>query len=145
MSDLVDLRKLKNLIAVAEEGNITRAAKRLYLSQPALSAQMKDLEEAVQVSLLVRDRKGVRATPAAEILIAGGRHLLKLRDDLLATARAAHSVSFLPMRLGFSSFVDHALFEMVCSIHSSLFPACEIKSQGGDNVELLLLLESGEI
>ena len=95
MSDLVDLRKLKNLIAVAEEGNITRAAKRLYLSQPALSAQMKDLEEAVQVSLLVRDRKGVRATPAAEILIAGGRHLLKLRDDLLATARAAYSVSFL--------------------------------------------------
>jgi DNA-binding transcriptional LysR family regulator len=145
MSDLVDLRKLKNLIAVAEEGNITRAAKRLYLSQPALSAQMKDLEEAVQVSLLVRDRKGVRATPAAEILIAGGRHLLKLRDDLLATARAAHSVSFLPMRLGFSSFVDHSLFEMVCSIHTSLFPACEIKSQSGDNVEILRLLERGEI
>ncbi len=145
MSDLVEFRSLKNLIAVAEEGNITRAAKRLYISQPCLSGQMKHLEEALQVSLLVRDSAGVRATPAAEILIAGSRHLLKLRDDLLATTRAAYSVSFLPMRLGFSSFVDHALFEMVCSVHTSLFPACEIKPQSGTNVEILLLLERGEI
>jgi DNA-binding transcriptional LysR family regulator len=88
MSDLVEFRSLKNLITVAEEGNITRAAKRLYISQPCLSGQMKHLEEALQVSLFVRDSAGVRATPAAEILIAGSRHLLKLRDDLLATTRA---------------------------------------------------------
>jgi len=145
MSDLVEFRKLKNLIAVVEEGNITRAAKRVYLSQPALSAQMKDLEEELQVSLLVRDRNGVKATAAAEILIAGSRHLLKLRDDLLATTRAAHRVSFLPMRLGFSSFVDHALYEMVCSIHTSLFPSCEIRPESGDPVDLLHMLERGEI
>lgn len=145
MSDLVEFRGLKNLIAVAEEGNITRASKRLYISQPCLSGQMKQLEEALQVSLLVRDSSGVRVTPAAEILIAGSRHLLKLRDDLLAMTRAAHSVSFLPMRLGFSPFVDHSLFEMVCSIHNSLFPSCEIKSRSGDNVEILMLLEKCEI
>lgn len=145
MSDLIELRSLKNLIAVVEEGNISRAAKRLYISQSCLSGQMKYLEEALQVSLLVRDNAGVHATAAAEILIAGSRHLLKLRDDLLVTTRAANSVSFLPMRLGFSSFVDHALFEMVCSIHTSLFPACEIKPQSGDNVEILLLLQAGEI
>jgi LysR family hydrogen peroxide-inducible transcriptional activator len=49
------------------------------------------------------------------------------------------------MRLGFSSFVDHDLYEMVCSVHTALYPTCEIKSQGGDNVELLALLDSGEI
>jgi DNA-binding transcriptional LysR family regulator len=145
MSDLIEFRGLKNLIAVVEEGNITRAAKRLYISQSCLSGQMKYLEEAIQVCLLVRDSAGVRAIPAAEILIAGGRHLLKLRDDLLATTRAAHSVAFPPMRLGFSSFVDHALFEMVCSVHTSLFPACEIKSQSGDNVEILMMLRKGDI
>ena len=145
ISDLIELRYLKNLIAVAEEGNISRAAKLLYISQPCLSGQMKHLEEALQVTLLVRDNSGVQATPAAEILIAGGRHLLVLRDELCAATRAAHNVSFAPMRLGFSSFVDHALFEMVCSVHTSLFPACEIKPQSGDNVEILLLLEAGEI
>lgn len=145
MSDLIEFRGLKNLIAVAEEGNITRAAKRLYISQSCLSGQMKHLEESLQVSLLIRDSAGVTATPAADILIAGSRHLLKLRDDLFALTRAAHSVAFLPMRLGFSSFVDHSLFEMVCSIHTALFPSCEIKSQSGDNVEILRLLERGEI
>jgi len=145
MSDRVEFRNLKNLIAVVEAGNITRAAKQLYLSQPALSTQIKDLEEELQVPLLVRDRKGVRATPAAEILIAGGRELLKLRDDLVATARALHRVTFLPMRLGFSSFVDHSLYEMVCSIHTSLFPECEIAPKSGDNAELQRMLQGGEI
>ena len=145
MSDLVEFRKLKNLIAVAEEGSITRAAKRLYLSQPSLSTQIKDLEEVLQVPLLMRDSKGIRTTPSAAILIAGGRELLRLRDDLIATARSLHRVPFLPMRLGFSSFVDHALYEMVCTIHTSLFPECEIRPQSGDNVELLCLLEAGQI
>jgi DNA-binding transcriptional LysR family regulator len=145
MSDLIELRHLKNLIAVAEAGNISRAAELLYISQPCLSGQMKHLEEAAQACLLVRHRGGVRVTPAAEILIAGSKQILKLRDDLLATTRTAHGVPFAPMRLGFSSFVDHSLFEMVCSIHTSLYPSCEIKSQSGDNVELLALLDRGDI
>lgn len=145
MSDTVDFKQLKNLIAISEAGTITLAAKRLFLSQPALSAQMKELEEALHVPLLVRDSKGSHVTPAAEMLIAGSRELLHLRDSLVAAVRGLHPVKFLPMRLGFSSFVDHSLFEMVCSIHASLFPACEIKPASGDTVELLLMLEKGEI
>jgi DNA-binding transcriptional LysR family regulator len=145
LSDLVELRKLKDLIVVAEEGNITRAAKRLYLAQPTLSKEMKDLEEEVRVPLLIRHRKGVQATSEGDILVAGGRELLKLRDNLIETVRNLHRVTFAPMRLGFSPFVDHALFEMVCSIHASLFPACEIKPESGDPVDLLTRLDRGEI
>lgn len=145
MSDPIDLRHLKNLTVVAAEGNISRAAIRLYVSQSCLSGQMKHLEETAQVGLLVRHSGGVRATPAAEILIAGSKHILKLCDDLLEAARSTDTVAFLPMRLGFSSFVDHSLFEMVCSIHTSLYPSCEIKSQSGDNVEILMLLDKGDI
>jgi DNA-binding transcriptional LysR family regulator len=68
-----------------------------------------------------------------------------MRDEIIGMARALHRVTFVPMRLGFSSFVDHALFEMVCSIHTSLFPSCEIKPKSGDPVDLLLMLERGEI
>ena len=145
MPDPIELRHLKNLTVVAEEGNISRAAARLYISQSCLSGQMKHLEETAQVGLLVRYSGGVRATPAAEIMIAGGKHILKLCDELLAAARSTDTVAFLPMRLGFSSFVDHSLFEMVCSIHTSLYPSCEIKSQSGDNVELLAMLNRGDI
>ena len=69
MPDPIDLRHLKNLTVVAAEGNISRAAIRLYVSQSCLSGQMKHLEETAQVGLLVRHSGGVRATPAAEILI----------------------------------------------------------------------------
>ena len=54
MSDLIELRHLKNFIAVAEAGNISRAAEILFISQSCLSGQMKQLEEAAQVCLLVR-------------------------------------------------------------------------------------------
>ena len=145
MSDPIDLRHLKNLTIVAEEGNISRAAIRLYVSQSCLSEQMKHLEETAQVGLLVRHSGGVRATAAAEIMTAGSKHILKLCDDLLAAARCTEIVEFLPMRLGFSSFVDHSLFEMVCSVHTSLYPSCEIKRQSGDNVELLDMLDRDEI
>ena len=145
MSDPIELRHLKNLTVVVEEGNISRAAIRLYISQSSLSQQMKQLEVAAQACLLVRHHGGVHATPAAEILIAGNKQIVKFCDDLLTAARSINTAPLLPLRLGFSSFVDHDLYEMVCSIHKSLFPSCEIRPQSGDPVDLLRLLEEGEI
>jgi len=137
MPDPIDLRHLKNLSVVAEEGNISRAAIRLFISQPGLSEQMKRLAQTAQVGLLVCHSGGVRATAAGDILIAGSKHILRLCDELLAAARSTETVAFLPMRLGFSLFADHSLFETVCSTHIALYPSCEIRSQSGDNVELL--------
>jgi DNA-binding transcriptional LysR family regulator len=145
MSDLDALRHLKSFLVVVEAGNIIRAAETLYISQPCLSGQMKQLQEAVQVRLLVPHRGGVHATPAAEMLIAGSKPILQLCDDLFAAMRSADPEIFAPMRIGFSSFADHALFDMVCATHASLYPACKIKSQIGDNVELLSLLDRGDI
>lgn len=145
MSDLLEFRHLKYLIAVGEEANISRAAKRLYLAQPSLSTQIKSLEEALLIPLLVRGRKGIEITPAAAILITGAHEILKLRDELIATARAVQRTHLEPLRLGFSPFVDHALLQMVCETHKSLFPDCEITPKNGSHVELLSLLESGEI
>ena len=145
MSDRLEFRHLRYLIVVAEEANISRAARRLYLAQPSLSTQIKALEEALLIDLLVRVPKGVRLTPAAEVLIVGARQILKLRDEMIAAARASHQVSVAPLRIGFSPFVDRALLQMVCTLHNSLFPCCEIKPKSGDTVELLSLVEHGVI
>jgi DNA-binding transcriptional LysR family regulator len=145
MSNDVELSKLRNLIAISDAGNISIAARGLYLSQPALSVQMRRFEDALGIPLLVRNHKGVRTTPGAEILITGGREVMKILDELISTARALHQAAILPMRLGFSSFVDHGLFEMVCSIHKALFPNCPITPKSGDNVALLALLGNGDI
>ena len=145
ISDLLEFRHLRYLIAVAEEENISRAAKRLYLAQPSLSIQLKSIEDALSIELLVRVRKGVKLTPAAEVLIAGARQILTLRDEVIAATLASHHGTIAPLRIGFSPFIDRALLQMVCSAHLALFPNCEITPKSGDSVELLSLLERGAI
>ena len=145
MSDRLEFRHLRYLIAVAEEANISRAARRLYLAQPSLSTQIKALEEALLIDLLVRVPKGVKLTPAAEVLAAGARQILALRNEVIAAAQASHNVSIAPLRIGFSPFIDRALLQTVCNAHLALFPNCEITPKSGDTVELLSLLERGVI
>ncbi len=145
LSDLLEFRHFRYLIAVAEEGNISRAAKRLFLAQPSLSIQLKSIEDALSIELLVRVPKGVKLTPAAEVLIAGARQILTLRDEVIAAARASHHGSIAQLRIGVSPFIDRALLQMVFGAHVALFPNCEITPKSGDTVELLSLLERGVI
>jgi DNA-binding transcriptional LysR family regulator len=78
----MDLKQLRYFVTVAEEGSVTRAAARLHLTQPPLSAQLAGLERELGVTLLVRHRRGVDLTEA-------GRHLLTHANRLLAGVDAA--------------------------------------------------------
>src|ERR1051326_584252 len=60
----VDTRVLRYFAAVADEGNLTRAAQRLFVSQPALTKQIKQLESQLGVRLFTRAQAGVTLTPA---------------------------------------------------------------------------------
>ena len=60
----IDTRLLRYFAAVAEEGTLTRAAQRLYVSQPALTKQIRQLEAQLGVTLFVRSRSGM--TPTAD-------------------------------------------------------------------------------
>jgi DNA-binding transcriptional LysR family regulator len=141
MSDLLEFRHFKYLIAVAEEKNISRAAKRLFLAQPSLSIQLKSIEDALSIELLIRVPKGVKLTPAAEVLIAGARQILALRDEVVAAARASHHGTIAPLRIGFSPFIDCALLQMVCSAHTQrLNSKCRAKSRERVDAEEFRLL-----
>lgn len=65
----MDLQKLRVFVAVAKEGNVTRAARQLSLSQPALSKQLSELEDNLSTVLFDRLPRGVRLTAAGEILL----------------------------------------------------------------------------
>lgn len=64
----MDIRSLKAFIAVFEERNITQASARLYLSQPALSATIRQLEQELGAELFQRQPRGVDVTDAARLL-----------------------------------------------------------------------------
>jgi DNA-binding transcriptional LysR family regulator len=65
----IELRHLRYFLAVAEERNFTRAAARLYISQPPLSAQIRQLEQRIGATLFVRAPGAVRLTAAGEALL----------------------------------------------------------------------------
>lgn len=83
----LDLYRLEQLIAVAEEGSVTKAAARLHLSQQALSTSLRALEREVGVDLLNRGSAGIRLLPAGEELVADARVLRGLARAALRRVR----------------------------------------------------------
>ena len=81
MSDSLEFRLLKYIVAVAETSNFTRAAERLFLAQPSLSKQIRDLEEELKFPLFDRSRDGVKITAAGEMVLAYARETLSARED----------------------------------------------------------------
>ena len=77
----LDLALLRSFITVLEAGGFTRAGERLGLSQPAISLQMKRLEESVGRVLIERESRGLRVTPDGEILLGYAREMLRLNDE----------------------------------------------------------------
>jgi DNA-binding transcriptional LysR family regulator len=81
----IELRLLRYFTVVAEELHFGHAAARLYISQPALSQQIRVLEERVGLPLFVRHPRGVELTEAGEVLLAPARSVLGESDRLEAT------------------------------------------------------------
>ena len=84
---MLELRHFRYFIAVAEELHFGRAAKRLFMTQPPLSMQIRQLEESVGVNLFVRDSRPIELTSAGEVLLVHARSVLEQADSALHKAR----------------------------------------------------------
>ncbi|MFD8612310.1 LysR family transcriptional regulator [Streptomyces sp. NPDC059631] len=97
----IDTRLLRYFNAVAEEGNLTRAAQRLFIAQPSLTKQIKQLESNLGLELFVRSRAGMELTPAGRALADEVLELLRGWDRSLRCARRAATTSARVLRVGF--------------------------------------------
>src|SRR3954471_14605754 len=86
--DGVEVRHLRAFVAVAEELNFSRAAERLYVSQPALSRQIRTLERVVGCELLRRTTHRVELTLAGSALLDRARSVLEALDAAVAAAQS---------------------------------------------------------
>jgi DNA-binding transcriptional LysR family regulator len=83
----VDLRLLRSFVTMAEEGNVGRAARRLYISQPALSKQLQRLEAFLDVELFHRHHRMLRLTPAGVAFLDDAGKLLAQAAEITTRAR----------------------------------------------------------
>ncbi|MEV8432219.1 LysR family transcriptional regulator [Streptomyces chartreusis] len=99
----VHVRDLRYFVAVAEELHFTRAAERLYVSQPALSKQVRALERHLGVELFRRDPQGVTLTAAGEALLPHARRVLDAWSEGSAALEAARAAARSTLVVGMST------------------------------------------
>ena len=98
----VELRHLRYFVAVAEMENVSRAALKLHVSQPALSRQIRDLEDEIGFRLLERTAKSVRLTEAGRAFLNDARALLQHAEEAVTKARAVAKAEPTELHVGYS-------------------------------------------
>ena len=93
----MELRHLRYFVAVAEAGNLSRAAEKLFIAQPPLSLQIRQFEDEVGTALFSRHPKGMKLTPAGEALLPNARDLLDRAAGLADAARRAPGLGTLTL------------------------------------------------
>jgi DNA-binding transcriptional LysR family regulator len=105
------LRDLRYFVAIAEELSFTRAAERLYVSQPALSKQIRQLENGLRVRLFDRDRRTVRLTPPGEVLLSAARDLIASWDEAQRVVSDTAAAEAAVLTIGLSTSVGRGLLQ----------------------------------
>lgn len=118
----MDLHKLRSFVCIVEQSSFSRASTLLRIAQPALSRQMKLLEEELGVTLLVRTGRGAVPTAAGEVLADHARRLMKAADDLHDAVRVAGTEPTGPLSLGVPSSLGLPLLPLLGQIFRRDYP-----------------------
>lgn len=139
------LRQLQYVVAVAELLSFRRAAERCHVSQPALSAQLAQLEEVLGVSLFERDRRRVIVTAAGKELVRRARLVLRAADDLVEAARTASDPLSGTLRIGVIPTISPYLLPNVAPALRSSYPRLTLLWVEDKTDVLVRSLESGTL
>lgn len=123
---MLDLNHLRSFVAVAEELNFTRAARRLNMTQPPLSRQIAQLEHAVGVRLLDRTNRSVRLTAAGKRLLVDAVDVLSRVENATLHARQAERGELGAVMLGFVPSASIELIPRVAARVRELLPGVQL-------------------
>lgn len=116
----MELRHLRYFVMVAELGSVSRAAEKLFMAQPPLSAQIKQLELELGVTLFLRQPRGVKLTAAGESYLEDARAILARTEQATQRARERQSVQRATLRLGLVPSTVHSLLPgLLHRLHAS--------------------------
>jgi DNA-binding transcriptional LysR family regulator len=141
-----DLNLLPIAVTLYDELSVSRAARQLGMSQPAVSKALRKLREAFADPLFVRGPSGIVPTPRAHAIVRAVRpHLTQLREDLLKGERFDPAVSTRVITLAISDIAEMAFFPQVIEHFRRLAPKCPVSAVSVTDTELAHGLETGEI
>ena len=97
----MELRHLKYFVTIAEEGTVSRAAERLNISQPAVSRQLRDLEEELGAPLFIRNSQGLTLTESGETALLHAKDLLRRANALVNAVKPREEQSRKVLKVGY--------------------------------------------
>lgn len=140
-----DLRQLRALVAVAEEGSFTLAARKLFVTQSAVSHSLRTLEEQLSCRLLDRSGKSVTVTSEGEILLRRCRSVIQELEQATRELDGLKRWGQTTIRIGAPHSLCYFLIPSVIREFRDCFPRCEPSIEAGDTVVLLERLSVGEL
>ncbi|MFM0400832.1 LysR family transcriptional regulator [Paraburkholderia aspalathi] len=141
----MDIRQIRTFLAIADTGSATRAAELLHIVQPAVSRQLKLLEDDVGAPLFERDRRGMQLTEAGHILLDRARRALRELESAQQEIRPTPGLVSGTVSLGLLPSSCELLTAPLVGALQRAFPQIRVSLSVGYTDHLLRWLESGEI
>jgi DNA-binding transcriptional LysR family regulator len=141
----IELRKMQFVVAVAEERSFTRAARRRHVSQPALSRQIQEVEQALGISLFERHPRRITVTQAGRLFVREAKYTVEQGRRAVSLVQALARREERPVAAGLSALTDlprlHGLLEQA----ERTAPDTSVSILAGYTSELTLDLLRGEL
>lgn len=139
----MEIRVLRYFLETAREGNMTRAAERLHISQPTMSKQLKDLEQELGAKLFIRSNYSIRLTEAGMLLRERAEDILSLVDKTEAEFKNLDTMDRGDIYVGAPESQSMALFaEIVCRLQQD-YPRLRCNIYSGNMQDVCEKLDKG--
>ncbi|HYT59329.1 MAG TPA: LysR substrate-binding domain-containing protein [Haliangiales bacterium] len=141
----MELRHLRYFIGVAEEENVSRAALKLHVSQPALSRQIRDLEDELGFLLLERSARSVRLTEAGRAFLTEARAVVQRAEDAVKTARAIATGGGGELHVGYAPSLTPRILPRTLRAFQAELPNVRVRLHDLSTEEMLAGLREGKL
>lgn len=140
----MDFYRIECFLTAAETGNMTKAAERMCMTQPAMSFQIRELEKELHVTLFERDRVGIRLTESGKIVHAGLSHIMDSYRRLLNKI-PQNGYGKQHLTIGYHGFINWAGLHSFIAVFSKKHPEIEVSILEQQCKELADYLELGTL
>ena len=141
----MELRHLRNFVALAEELNFTRAAVRLHMAQPALSVQIRRLEKEVGAELLLRAGRNTKLTEAGVVFLQHARQMLAQVPVSIASAQQAAKGEIGQLRIGCSAAAEFRVFPAIVPAFKKQWPNIHLSFRQMGSIAQVDALRRGDL